>query len=287
MKLAIWWARRWPEAAGGARGDPGKRRFAGGAVEGAPRACIRTQSAAARPVRVGGTERNARPSRGTHYAFFLARERFACQDASRQREGVEEERLRGGAGAPASAEGAHGEAGQAETAAGPGKATGKRRASGGACPPLACFARRTRSRRAFGMSWFLTPALTRPATPPTRSPRTQAPSARDDPQARNQGYVAHRAPRFARWNRSRPARRAVRRRAETKNPYAASRFVREDVRKMDRLRHPSSAPRRRRTPFRFTHLRVLLRFKSRSPRVPHATHERHARSADGASEPST
>jgi hypothetical protein len=154
-------------------------------------------------------------------------------------------------------------------------------------PPSCAFARRTRSRRAFGMSWFLTPALTRPANPPTRSPRTQAPSARDDPQARNQGYVAHRAPRFARWNRSRPARRAVRRRAETKNPYAASRFVREDVRKMDRLRHPSSAPRRRRTPFRFTHLRVLLRFKSRSPRVPHATHERHARSADGASEPST
>ncbi len=31
-------------------------------------------------------------------------------------------------------------------------------------PPLACFARRTRSRRAFGTSWFLTPALTRPAT---------------------------------------------------------------------------------------------------------------------------
>ena len=104
------------------------------------------------------------PVAGDSLRLFLGAERFACQDASRQREGVEEERLRGGAGAPASAEGAHGEAGQAETAAGPGKATGKRRASGGACPPLACFARRTRSRRAFGTSWFLTPALTRPAT---------------------------------------------------------------------------------------------------------------------------
>ena len=139
MKLAIWWARRWPEAAGGARGDPGKRRFAGGAVEGAPRACIRTQSAAARSVRVGGTERNARPPRGIRRLFSWPGERFACQDASRQRQGVEEERLRGGAGAPASAEGAHGEAGQAETGAGPGKATGKRRASGGAWAPVVCF----------------------------------------------------------------------------------------------------------------------------------------------------
>ncbi len=133
-------------------------------------------------------------------------------------------------------------------------------------PPSCAFARRTRSRRAFGMSWFLTPALTRPATPPTRSPRTQAPSARDDPQARNQGYVAHRAPRFARWNRSRPARRAVRRRAETKNPYAASRFVREDVRQMDAsATHP---PRRvaAEPPF------ALLTFASSSAsnRVPHA-----------------
>ena len=214
--------------AGGARGDPGKRRFAGGAVEGAPRACIRTQSAAARSVRVGGTERNARPPRGFD-AFFLARERFAAKmpranaKASKKNASAEEQellRLR---------KELMEKQAKLKRVLAQEKRQGKRRASGGAWAPSCAFARRTRSRRAFGMSWFLTPALTRPATPPTRSPRTQAPSARDDPQARNQGYVAHRALRFARWNRSRPARHAVRRLAETKNPYAASRFVRADV----------------------------------------------------------
>lgn len=227
--LAIWRARRWPEAAGGARGDPGKRRFAGGAVEGAPRACIRTQSAAARSVRVGGTERNARPPRGIRRLFSWPGERFAAKmpranaKASKKNASAEEQellRLRK-------------ELMEKQAKLKRVLAQEKRQGSGVLQavrgPPSCAFARRTRSRRAFGMSWFLTPALTRPATPPTRSPRTQAPSARDDPQARNQGYVAHRALRFARWNRSRPARHAVRRLAETKNPYAASRFVREDV----------------------------------------------------------
>ena len=64
--------------------------------------------------------------------------------------------------------------------------------------------------------------------------------------------MAPRAPRFARRNRSRPARRAVRRRAETKNPYAASRFEAFTAviarKRASRVVAPVVAPRKRATP---------------------------------------
>mmetsp|Transcript_7739 Transcript_7739/g.32270 ORF Transcript_7739/g.32270 Transcript_7739/m.32270 type:complete len:258 (-) Transcript_7739:1472-2245(-) len=112
-----------------------------------------------------------------------------------------------------------------------------------------------------------------------------APAARGDPQARNHGYVAPRAPRFARRNRSRPARRAVRRRAETKNPYAASRFeaFMAFARKRSSRVAPVVAPRKRATP-RLTSasFSTLLR----DARFPVTQKKPNARApADGAPEP--